>query len=233
MEKKWYVNWLVVITTVLSISAVGIFIISMQGSLGLKKCVYGDIVFDGEKNCICDSKGTIVCEEIQGSPIKSEEFTTENLGFTSSFQRMITSNDNVTENISFSDISQVGNILTVTVEKKTFCNSSEDIAPQVGFYMADEKNIIFTVGTNLLDSSFNVPCISEDTFQIMNAPVKFPDGFKILYQDEYGSIIPSGNCTYDGFLRNDGDVYNSTDSCYICSCKLGQNMCENEPKCLK
>lgn len=220
---------------VLFISALGIFILSMQNSLGLKKCAYGDIVFDEEKSCICDSKGNVVCDDDENtdSPIRSEEFTTQNLGFSSSFQSLITANNNIVEDIVFSDISQVGNILRVTVEKRTMCNSSDDIAPQVGFYRADEERIIFTIGTNLVDPSFNTPCVSESVFQIMNAPVKFSNDFKIFYQDEYGSLVPSGNCTYEGFLRNEEDVYNSSDGCYLCVCRLGQNICEQEKKCSK
>lgn len=233
MKRKWYVNWLVIITAVLFVSASSIFVISVQNSLGLKKCAYGDIIFDGEKSCICNSKGDVVCNDDISSPIKSDEFTTKNLGFTSSFQRMITANNSMIADVVFSDISQVGNILRVVIEKRSLCNSNNEIAPQVGFYKADEGRIVFTVGTNLIDTSFNTPCVSEDAFQIMNAPVKFPDNFKIFYQDEYGTLIPSGNCTYEGFLRNNGDVYNSSDSCYLCTCKLGENICEKEPRCLE
>lgn len=235
MEKKWYVNWLVVITAVLFISALGIFILSIQNSLGLKKCAYGDIVFNEGKSCICDSKGKVVCDDEgdTGSPIRSDEFTTQNLSFTSTFQGLITAKNNIVEDITFSDISQVGNILKVTVEKRTMCNSLDDVAPQVGFYRADEDRIIFTIGTNLVDPSFNTPCVSENVFQLMNAPVKFTNDFKIFYQDEYGSLIPSGNCIYEGFVRNEEDVYNSSDGCFLCVCRLGQNICEQEKKCLE
>lgn len=233
MEKKWYVNWLVVITVLLFISALGIFVLSIQSSIGLKKCAYGDIVFEQGKNCICDSKGKVICDESEddGSPIKSEEFTTQNLSFSSSFQGLITTDGSLVEDITFSDISQVGNILKVIVENRTMCNFLDDVAPQVGFYKADDERIIFTIGTNLVDQAYKYPCIGEATFQINNAPVKFPNDFKIFYQDESGTLIPSGNCSYEGFLRNEEDVYNSSDGCYLCVCRLGQNICEEEPRC--
>jgi hypothetical protein len=194
MEKKWYVNWLVVITGVLFISALGIFILSIQNSLGLKKCAYGDIVFNEEKSCICDSKGNVVCDDddVNGTPIRSDEITTQNF-FTSSFQSLITTKNNFVEDITFSDISQVGDILRVTIEKKTMCNSYGDVAPQVGFYRTDENRIIFTIATNIVDPSFNIPC-KENTFSNHECSCKFANVLRNSIKMKMGSLIPSGNC---------------------------------------
>ena len=108
-----------------------------------------------------------------------------------------------------------------------------EVITQVGFYKIEDGRLTFTIATNLVDSSFNIPCVSESIFDIDNMPVKFADDYALVYQDQYGSIIPSGSCSYEGFLRNDEDVYNSADGCYICVCSLGQNVCEKEPRCLK
>lgn len=234
MKTSWYVNWLVVITVCLSLSVVGLFILTIQNSLGLTKCAYGDIVFDGEKNCMCDSKGNVVCDEKDmGSIIKSEDFSTENLSFTYEFQNALTSKESFPRDIRFVNISQVGTTLKVVTEKTTVCNRGNNVAPQVGFYKFEENRLILTIGSNLFDKAFTIPCISESTFEISNVPVRFSDNFKLFYQDEFGSLIPSGNCSYEGFLRNEGDVYNSSDGCSLCACKLGQNICEKEERCLK
>ncbi len=234
MKKKWHINWLVVITVVLFISALGLFIPSFQESLGLTKCAYGDIIFNDGQNCICNNKGKVVCDQNEDiSPIKSEEFTAKNLSFSSSFQSLITSSDSFVKDVRFVNISQVGNSLKVVVEKKTLCNGDNDIAPEVGFYKADEEKIIFMIGRNLYDNSFNTACISEATFELVGTPAKFVENFKIYYQDEYGSLTPSDNCSYQGVLRNEGDVYNSSDKCSLCVCRLGQNICEQEKRCLE
>jgi len=234
MKTSWYVNWLVVITVCLSLSVVGLFILTIQNSLGLTKCAYGDVVFDGEKICMCDSKGNIVCDETEvGKNIKSEEFTTENLSFKFKFLNVVGSKESFPKDVRFMNISQVGNTLKVVTEKTTVCDRENNVAPQVGFYKYEEDRIIFTIGSNLFDKALNIPCISESIFELSNVPVKFDDNFKIFYQDEYGSLIPSGNCSYEGFLRNEGDVYNSFDGCSLCVCKLSQNVCEKEDRCLK
>ena len=234
MKTSWYVNWLVVITVCLSLSVVGLFILTIQNSLGLAGCAYGDIVFDGEKNCICDSKGNVVCDESDtGLTIKSEDFTSGNLSFKYELLNAIEIKESFPKDIRFVNISQVGTTLKVVTEKITLCNRDNNVAPQVGFYKYEEDRIILTIGSNLHDRAFSIPCISESIFEISNVPVKFDDNFKIFYQDEYGSLIPSGNCSYEGFLRNEGDVYNSSDGCSLCVCKLGQNICEKEERCLK
>jgi hypothetical protein len=233
MKKGWYVNWLVIITVCLFLSALSLFYVSFQDSLGFTKCAYGDIVFDGEKNCICDSKGKVVCEEETDFMVKSEDFTTENLSFRYDFQNLVSSADSLSESVRFVDISQVGNTLKVVVEKNTLCNTENRVVPHVGFYKYEEDKITFTIGENLVDTSFNIPCVSESTFEIRDVSVKFDDDFKLFFQDQFGTLIPARNCSYEGFLKNDGDVYNSIDGCYICTCKLGENSCEKEPRCLK
>lgn len=229
MKKKWYVNWLVIITVCLFISSLSLFFVSMQESLGIVKCAYGDVVIEGDRSCLCDSRGRVVCdEETKEFTIKSEEFVTETLSFAYEYLNLSDGRNSATQDVEFINISQVGNTLRVVLEKDTFCNQDNGVAPQVGFYKLEENRIILTIGTNLVDTSYKIPCISEDTFVIGNMPIKFDDDAKLLYQDQYGSLIPSKNCSYEGFLRNDGDVYNSSDGTLLCNCKLGENVCENE-----
>ncbi|MDX9739032.1 MAG: hypothetical protein RBT33_01565 [Candidatus Dojkabacteria bacterium] len=229
MKKKWYVNWLVIITVCLFVSSLGLFFASIQESLGIVKCAYGDVVIEGDRNCLCDSRGRVVCDEqMEEFTIKSEEFVTNNLSFTYKYLNLSDGRNSVTQDVEFMNISQVGNTLRVVVEKNTFCNIDNEVAPQVGFYKLEDNRIILTIGTNLVDTSYSIPCISEDTFLIGDMPVKFDNDAKLLYQDQYGSLIPSRNCSYEGFLRNDGDVYNSSDGSLLCVCKLGESVCEKE-----
>jgi hypothetical protein len=233
MKNKWYINWLVVITVFLFFTTLSLFVLSVQDTIGIKKCAYGDIVFDGTKNCVCDSKGKLKCDTDGLQSIKSEEFTTDHLSFQSEFLNYIESGDSILQGVEFDDISQVGNTLRIRLEKQTLCNDRGLVAPEVGFYKEEENSLILTIGTNLVDESYSIPCISENTFAISNLRVKYSDDYKILYQDVFDSLLPAGNCVYEGFLRNTGDVYNSSDNCYLCTCKLGQNVCEKEPKCSK
>lgn len=235
MKNNWYVNWLVVITVVLFISASSLFFVSIQDSLGFTKCAYGDVVVDNGKNCICDSKGKVVCEENSenSTSVRAEEFNTQNLSYSYDYLNLLDVRGDFFQEVRFVNISQVGNSLRVVLEKKSLCNADNFVAPQVGFYKLEGNRMIFTIASNLVDSSFNIPCVSESSFEISSMPVEYGEDFNIYYQDELGTLIPSGNCSYQGFLRNDGDVYNSNDGCNLCSCKLGQNICEKEPKCLQ
>jgi len=232
MKKDWYINWLVIITVCLSLSTLSLFFFSIQDSLGFKKCAYGDVVVNGDKNCICDSNGEVICDDNAYS-IKLDEFTAENLFFTYEFLNLVESNEISYQDAKFINISQVGDTLRVLIEKNTFCNQNDEVAQQVGFYKQEKDRITFTVVSNLVDTSFNIPCISEVAFEIINTQVKYDSNMKLFYQDQFGTLIPSGNCSYEGFLRNDEDVYNSSDGCSICICKTGQNVCEQESKCLK
>lgn len=234
MKKGWYVNWLVIITVCLFLSASSLFFVSLQDSIGFTKCAYGDIVYEEGKSCICDSKGNVVCDDINTDfVVKSEDFTTQNLSFKYDFQNLISSSDSLSQSVRFVNISQIGNTLKVVVEKSTYCNAENVVAPHVGFYKYEDDKITFTIGENLVDTSFKLPCVSESTFEVRDISVKFDDDFKLFFQDQFGTLIPARNCSYEGFLKNDGDVYNSSDGCYICTCKLGQNSCEKESKCLE
>ncbi|MFA5622929.1 MAG: hypothetical protein WC981_01735 [Candidatus Dojkabacteria bacterium] len=229
MKKKWYVNWLVIITVCLFISSLGVFFVSIRESLGIVKCAYGDVVIEGNQNCLCDSRGRVVCDEdMEEFTIKSEEFVTDNLSFTYKYLNLSDGRNSVTQDVEFMNISQVGTTLRVVLEKNTFCDIDNEVAPHVGFYKLEKDRIILTIGTNLVDTSYKIPCISENMFTIGNMPVKFEDDVKLLYQDQYGSLIPAKNCSYEGFLRNDGDVYNSSDGSLLCVCKLGESVCEKE-----
>lgn len=234
MKNNWYVNWLVVITVVLFVSASSLFFVSMQDSLGLTKCAFGDVVVSDGSNCVCDSKGRVVCDDEGNGPntVKVEDFNTNNLTFNYEYLNRLEKGSSFVQEVRFENISQVGDILKVVLEKKSVCNEDNFVAPQVGFYKLEGKRITFTIGSNLVDTSFVNPCVSESSFEISNMPVKYVDDFEIYYQDELGTLIPSGNCSFEGFLRNDGDVYNSSDGCSLCSCKLGKNVCEKESKCL-
>ncbi|MGI6423555.1 MAG: hypothetical protein ACOX0X_03000 [Candidatus Dojkabacteria bacterium] len=233
MKKRWNVNWLVIITVCLLLSALSLFYASFENSLGFTKCAYGDIVYNGDKSCMCDSKGKLICDEDVDFMVESADFTTENLGFTYGFQNLITNQESPSQTVRFVNISQVGNILRVVVEKSTLCNEDNLVAPHVGFYKYEKDKITFTIGENFVDTSFNIPCMSESLFEIRDMSVKFSDDFKIYFQDQLGTLTPARNCSYEGFLKNEGDVYNSSDGCFICTCKLGQNSCEKEKRCLK
>ncbi len=229
MKKKWYVNWLVIITVCLFVSSLGLFFVSIQDSLGIIKCAYGDVVMDGDRSCICDSRGKVICDEqTKDFTIKSEEFGTSNLSFTYEYLNLSDGRNSALRDVKFINISQVGTNLRVVLEKDTFCNDDNKVAPQIGFYKLEENRIILTIATNLVDTSYKTPCMSEDIFTIGEMPVKFENDTKLLYQDQYGSLLPSRQCSYVGFLRNDGEVYNSFDGSLLCVCKLGENVCEKE-----
>jgi hypothetical protein len=228
MKGRWYVNWLVVITMVLLFTSVGIFGISIYNSYGIKKCAYGD---DIGENCICDSKGEVVCEEEVAQSVVSTEFTGNGLSYSYDFLSYFDVNSS-DKKVKFVNVSQLNGGLQVTVELATYCNQESTPARQVGFFKMEEDRLIFTTVSSLVDEAFNRECIVEGTFTVKEFNVQLSDTFEIVYQDEYGSLYPANNCVYQEYLRNNGDVYNSADGCSICRCLEGENVCEKQDSCL-
>jgi hypothetical protein len=232
MKNGWYTNWLVVITVCLFLTSLGLFLISLSENIGIKRCAFGEVVFEDGRACICNSKGRVICDDDKVSTAKSEEFTTKDLFFTFNFLSYVEKPDNLSQGVKFLDITHVGDTLKIRVEKNVLCSTDSAVSPQAGFYKVDSDRLILTSTSNLVSDTYSRPCISELVYSIYNMSIQFPDDYLVFYQDELDVLIPSGNCVYEGFLRNNGDVYKSSDGCFLCSCKQGQNICEKEPKCL-
>lgn len=230
MKGRWYANWLVIITMFLFVSSLGIFVIYIQDSLGIKKCAYGD---DLGTNCICNSEGEKICDENTSESINASEFTSINLSYSFDFLNAINISNSSFQDVQFVDISHNDDALKVVIEIKSMCNEDNIVSPQIGFYKLEEEVLTLSVVSNLTNSSFNLPCISENTFLINSFNSEIKENFKVQYQDEFSVLYPANNCIYEGYIRNDGDVYNSNDGCLLCQCKSGQSTCEKESSCLK
>jgi len=228
MKGRWYVNWLVVITVLLLFTSLGTFAISIKDTVGIKKCAYGDNFDD---NCICNSDGEVVCEEESMQSIENTEFISKNLNYSYEFLSYFDVSSSQKE-ITFVDISQTLGILKITVELPSYCNENSEPAKQIGFYKGTEEGLVLTTATNLVSESYNRTCVVEGTFSISTFTLPESDTFEIIYQDEYGSSFAANSCLYGGYIRNSGDVYNSIDGCSICSCRDGENVCEEQDSCL-
>lgn len=231
MKSRWYANWLIIITMCLFLSSLGLFVISIKDSIGFTKCAYGD---DLEGNCICNADGEKICDEgiKEDEALIADEFTSSSLTYSYDFVDYIDAGNRVTSSVKFSDISYLGGGLKISLELRSLCNSEGISAPQIGLYKLDEERLTLSVASNINSESFSTPCVTQSSFYIGNFPLDLNDDFKVVYQDEFSVIYPSNNCIYEGFVRNDGDVYNSKDGCSLCYCKLGISQCEVEPSCL-
>ncbi len=225
MKGRLYANWLVIITLFLFFSSLGIFVISLKDTIGIKQCAFGD---DLGTNCICNSEGEKVCDEDITITVGSSEFTSVDLVYSFDFLNLIDINNPINQKAKFVDISNFNNNLKITLEIESMCNEDSIVAPQIGFYKLNEEKLILTVVSNLTNESFNMPCVSENTFLINNFNMNVDDTFRVQYQDEYDSIYLSNNCIYEGYIRNDGDVYNSKDGNLLCQCKNGESSCVKE-----
>lgn len=231
MKSRWYANWLIVITVCLFFSSLGLFVISLKDSIGFTKCAYSD---DLGENCICNSKGEKICDEddeVQES-LSTGEFTSKGLIYTYDFIDYVDAGNRVTSSVNFTDISYLGGGLKVTLEIRAFCNDENVTGQQIGFYKVEEDRLTLTVSSNISDDSFSMPCTTKSDFYISNFSRDLNDDFEVVYQDEFNIIYPSNNCVYEGFVRNEGDVFNSKDGCLLCQCKNGESVCEEEASCL-
>ena len=231
MKSRWYANWLIVITACLFLSSLGLFVISLKDSIGFTKCAYGD---DLGENCICSSNGEKICdeEEEETESLSTGEFTSKGLIYTYDFIDYVDAGNRVTSSVIFTDISYLGGGLKVTLQIRAFCNDENVTGQQIGFYKVEEDRLTLTVSSNIADDSFSIPCTTKSDFFISNFSRDLMDEFEVVYQDEFNVIYPSNNCVYEGFVRNEGDVYNSKDGCLLCQCKNGKSVCEEETSCL-
>ncbi len=234
MKNRSNVNWLVLITFSLLITALSMFYISVKNSLGINKCIYSEENISN--GCICNSEGQLICDDGTGGDsqrVMSSEFTAEGMTFSYDFLNYIEDSVALNQGVKFIDITNSGSDLKLTVEKRSLCDYNSVPAPQVGFYKETEDSLIFTIGTNLVESRYSTPCVTEAIFNIVGFRDKYPDGYTVYYQDEFDVLTPANNCVYEGFLRNEGDTYQSLDGCALCTCNQGQNSCELESSCLQ
>jgi len=225
MKGRLYANWLVIITLFLFFSSLVIFVISIKDTIGIKKCAYGDNL---ENNCVCSSDGEKVCDTKESLNSISNDFTSSNLIYTFDFLNMIDASSMANQVVKFENISHLENKLKITVEIESMCNEDNTVAPQIGLYKLDSNGLTLSIVSNLTNTTFNLPCVSENQFLIENFSSTVNSNFKISYQDELGGIYQANNCIYEGNIRNDGDVYNSKDGSLLCQCKNGESICEKE-----
>lgn len=237
MKSRSNVNWLVLITLCLTIAAFSMFFFSIKDGIGLKKCVFSETSISGSDDCYCDENGEVVCKDGVGGELSDKvlpsEFTAEKLAYSYDFLNYIENSSTLNSDIVFADISNIESNLKITVEKKSLCNEDQNPAPQSAFYKLYEDSLVITIGSNLVDPSFNTPCVTEGIFNIFNLKSSFPQDFKIYYQDEFDVLTSANSCVYEGFLRNEGDTYQSLDGCALCTCSQGLNKCELENSCLQ
>ena len=225
MKGRLYANWLVIITVVLFFSSLGTFLLYIQNNLVSKQCAYGD---DLGNNCICNSEGEKICDMQVSKENSVTDFTSNGLEYSFDFLNSLDINSDVNQMVKFSDISKVGTDLKVTLEIGSMCNSQNLVSPQMGFFRLQEDKLILTVVSNLSNTSFNIPCKSENVFTIKNFNQNISETFKLQYQDEYKNVYQADTCIYEGYIRNNGDVYQSEAQELICRCENGSTVCSKD-----
>lgn len=225
MKGRLYANWLVIITVVLFFSSLGTFLLYIQNNLVSKQCAYGD---DLGNNCICNSEGEKICDMQVSKENSVTDFTSNGLEYSFDFLNSLDINSDVNQMVKFSDISKVGTDLKVTLEIGSMCNTENLVSPQMGFFRLQEDKLILTVVSNLSNTSFNIPCKSENVFTIKNFNQNISETFKLQYQDEYKNVYQADTCIYEGYIRNNGDIYQSEAQELICRCENGSTVCSKD-----
>lgn len=225
MKGRLYANWLVIITVVLFFSSLGTSLLYIQNNLVSKQCAYGD---DLGNNCICNSEGEKICDMQVSKENSVTDFTSNGLEYSFDFLNSLDINSDVNQMVKFSDISKVGTDLKVTLEIGSMCNTENLVSPQMGFFRLQEDKLILTVVSNLSNTSFNIPCKSENVFTIKNFNQNISETFKLQYQDEYKNVYQADTCIYEGYIRNNGDVYQSEAQELICRCENGSTVCSKD-----
>ncbi|MDD3474572.1 MAG: hypothetical protein PHP08_01545 [Candidatus Dojkabacteria bacterium] len=209
MNRKWNPNWLIFFTIALFVTVLIMFIATYKEQLGLKKCVYGDSqytageIIPGSSQCYCNEKGQVVCDE-SGSDesLDITQFSNEDLEFSTTFLNFIDT-DTTFEEVRFGDVSTVDKGLKVVLERLTVCNTSEEYAPQTGYYMFDGNSLYLTTTTNLLDPRYSENCMVSNTYLIHG----LSEASSIYYQSEDGEVLEADICVYGNKVFNEGDAF--------------------------
>ena len=209
MNHKWNPNWLIFFTIALFVTVLVMFIATYKEQLGLKKCVYGDSEYTvgeaipGSTQCFCNEKGQVVCSELdQEESLEITEFGNDDVEFSSSFLNFVDL-DTTFEDVRFGEVSTVDRGLKIVVERLSMCNSNEEFAPQIGYYMFDGSSLYLTTTTNLLDQSFSKECMVSNTYLIYG----LSEASNIYYQSEDATIVEADICVYDNKVFNEGDAF--------------------------
>jgi hypothetical protein len=209
MNRKWHPNWLIFFTIALFITALTVFITTFRDQFGLKTCVYGDTEYTagqsipGEPQCFCNENGEVVCEEnTEDSSLETTEYVNEDLEFSSSFLNFVDT-QTAFESVRFDQVSTVKKGLEIVVERLSMCDESEELPPQIGYYMFDNDILYLTTSTNLLAGDFNKECMVSNTFMIHG----LSEVSKIVFQSEDETVLEADICVYGGKVFNKGDAF--------------------------
>jgi len=209
MSKKWNPNWLIFFTATLFITVLITFVVTVRNQFGLKKCVYGGKEYvsgeaiPDEPRCFCNSKGEVICEEIETeNTLESAKYINDDLEFSSSFLNFIDIDNNF-ESMRFGEVSTVDKGLKVVVERLSMCSGDESLPPQIGYYMLNGDELFLTTSTNLLNENFSRECMVSNTYMIHG----LSEVSKILYQSEDNRVIEADICVYEGRVFNKGDAF--------------------------
>jgi hypothetical protein len=209
MKHRWHPNWLLLFTIALFITALTMFVVTFKNQFGLKKCVYGGQEYTAgqaipdKPRCFCNQKGEVVCESVETeAPLETKEYINEDLEFSTNFLNFVDIEANF-ETMRFGEVTTVDKGLKIIVERLSKCSDDEQLPPQVGYYMFDEKELYLTTSTNLLDEEFVNDCMVSNTFLIHG----LSEVSKIAYHSEDGRAIQADICLYDGRVFNKGDAF--------------------------
>jgi hypothetical protein len=170
--------------------------------------VYGDTEYTagqsipGEPQCFCNENGEVVCEEnTEDSSLETTEYVNEDLEFSSSFLNFVDTQTTF-ESVRFDQVSTVKKGLEIVVERLSMCDESEELPPQIGYYMFDNDILYLTTSTNLLAGDFNRECMVSNTFMIHG----LSEVSKIVFQSEDETVLEADICVYGGKVFNKGDA---------------------------
>jgi len=186
------------------------FAVTFKDQFGFKKCVYGDSEYGiGETipekpECYCNEKGVVICDtptEAKNT-LESAKYINEGLNFSSSFLNFIDSSTS-SLNVRFGEVSSINNGLEIVVERFSMCNATEELPPQIGYYMFSGSDLYLTTSTNLLAGNYGKECMVSNRFIIDNNQ----SVSKIFYQSEGMEVFSADICVFDGKVDKAGDAF--------------------------
>ncbi len=227
-------NWLIIITIFLVIvSSVGL-LLSVQQKLSFNSCAYGDEIYrsgedvpgyNGKGSCLCNSDGTIKCDE-DGNSLAYSSFSSANLKFSYKYLNLLNTSSVSEENLQPGKASYTNGKINISLERDVLCGEDGAAPTQSGFYQLSENELRLTIMTNKDSSLYALPCKIEDSFEISNQDLVLKDNFQVYYQSEDGSLSNLGTCVYDGKLYGDQEAFKSTASQSVCLCDFGVVACK-------
>lgn len=217
-------NWLLIITGCLVLASGLILIMTGRGNLENKSCYYdGHEYLQNQllpnytegKDCYCSKGGKVVCDE---SLMSYEDFSSEGLGFSSSFRNFLEKEMPDPFKVALSGVTYQDGKVEIILEREALCGELGEPPVQTAIYKKEDEGLTLTTITNTDENLYNRVCSIGNIFVVENLDLSQKEDYSIYYQDDRGRMFNLNVCFVNGKLYGQEDVFKDSQEEKLCTC---------------